>query len=367
MNIEQIMADMTAIVDSAEGRSLTSDEVERYETLENQLSQAQRDQQVRQRQAAYTAPAPNDVQAFTASAGGGQSDHPLTYSGEAVQAVQDAINTRTARRVEANLSPEQLRQVTNATVGTGQLGSPRKWGSNPLTGPRILHVIGGVRRVDADAVAAEFPELTLPTAQAGASEGASLAEYDSSTAGSATLRRFGRFTDLNVEARFGTDARAIVAMHQLGIAKDLDGALISDVESAAGTAAAFDDPPQDVRKAIAQVLDATASMDPADLVILSHPDDANLLQDVQPTGGETTAEAFQRFAGALVYPSSAVTSGTMVVSNLRAGTLFFEAQGAMTAFDEDVKTGVRTVATALVGGYGVSLTDGFAQAVDVTA
>lgn len=51
--IEEIMAAMTAIMNSADGRDLTDDEVTEYEGLEGDLKRAQRTQGVRDRHAAY--------------------------------------------------------------------------------------------------------------------------------------------------------------------------------------------------------------------------------------------------------------------------------------------------------------------------
>lgn len=56
MTIEELLAALQAIIDQANGRSLTDEEVERYETLEVQLASAQKDAQVRARQVAYQTP-----------------------------------------------------------------------------------------------------------------------------------------------------------------------------------------------------------------------------------------------------------------------------------------------------------------------
>lgn len=58
MTIEEILAAMQAIIDGADGRSLTADEVANYEGLETQLADARASDGVRRRQAAYNAPAP---------------------------------------------------------------------------------------------------------------------------------------------------------------------------------------------------------------------------------------------------------------------------------------------------------------------
>ena len=197
-------------------------------------------------------------------------------------------------------------------------------------------------------------------------ENITLSEYASSTAGSVTLARYGRWTDISREGLIGADSGAIVALHQVGIALDLDKVLIDAVEVAAGSATAFtSDVPAAIRKAQAQVISATAAGDPADLVILVHPDNAALLENVTPTGGQTIAEAFQRFSGSLVYPSSAVNTGFATVANLRAGARYFEARGLVTETDLAPKTDTMTLATSVVAGYGIGLTTGFAVMVDV--
>ena len=79
-----------------------------------------------------------------------------------------------------------------------------------------------------------------------------------------------------------------------------------------------------IRKAIAQVSDNTAS-EPGRLTVLAHPDNVALLEDVTSTGGRTVAEEFTRFAGALIYPSSAVPTGFMIVANLAVSCKFLQA------------------------------------------
>jgi hypothetical protein len=235
-----------------------------------------------------------------------------------------------------------------------------------LDGPRLLHVTAGVPTQRVDAVLAQHPTFTLPTASASVAETVSLGEYDDSTAGSVTLARYGRWTDLSRESLIGADVGALSAMHRIGIAKDLDLALINAVETAAGSAVAFSaDVPAAIRGAMASVIDATAAADAADLIVLVHPDNAALLQDVSPIGGQSMSEGFQRFSGAQVYASSAVNTGFMTVCNLKAGARYFEARAATMETDTAIKTDVLTVATSVIGGYGIGLTSGFAVMVDV--
>lgn len=364
MTIDEIMAALSAIVDGAQGRNLTDDEVTRYEDLEQQLAAAQATAQVRARQTAYESPVRDNISASVDASGNGpERRNPLAYTPQAIAELQDAVRRRAAANVDADL------QFTNATLTTGTYGAPREWGSNTVAGPRMLHVVAGIPTQPADAIFAQFPQLTLPAATAASAEGVTLTEYASATAGSVTLGRFGRWTDLSAESQIGTDAGAIVGMHAVAIAKDLDKILIDAVETAAGGAVAFSaDVPAAVRTAMARVLDNTAASSVDDLVILVHPDNAALLQDVSPTGGETMGEPFQRFSGGLVYPSSAVNTGFCTVANLRAGARYFEAEGLKTVSDTAVKTSVVTLATALIAGYALGLVGGaagFAIMVDV--
>ncbi|HZN73569.1 MAG TPA: hypothetical protein VFC00_18010 [Micromonosporaceae bacterium] len=360
--IDEIMEEMSAIAGHADARTLTADEATRYERLESAAAAIRRSQAIRARQAAYETPVPGTVAGVGAAVPGDRPRNPLAYGAEVLDALQAALSARTSGRFPARGD----RELFNAALTTGTFGAPREWGANVLGGPRLLHVVGGVPTQAIEAILAQFPQLTLPTATAGVAEGVTLAEYAASAAGSVTLARFGRFTDFTLESLIGADAASIVAMHQIGIAKDLDKALIDLVNTAAGAAVGFTaDVPAAIRKALAQVIDNTAAADGTELVILCHPDNVALLQDVNPVGGRTIAEEFTRFSGALVYPSSAVPTGFMLPANLAAGARYFEAYGVRTETDDNIKTGVQTAATHVGAGYGVTLTAGFVVKVDV--
>lgn len=287
--------------------------------------------------------------------------NPLAYTPEALDDLAASFASRTSVRVEGG-ARERF-----ATVTTGLYGNPVAWGRNVLAGPRLLHVAAGVPTQSIDAIVAEFPSLTLPTATAGVAETVTVPEYASSATGTVTAARFGRWTDFSTEALIGTSPDAVVAMHQLGIALDLDKVLIDAVETAAGAPVAFNaDVPGNVRRALARVQARTAAADVGNLVILVHPDDVWLLEDVQPIGGVTTGEGFSRFSGAMIYPSEAVNTGFITVANLSVGCRFFEARGVSTqTYDLAPKTGVSTVVTYTIAGYAVTLTSGFATTIDV--
>lgn len=259
----------------------------------------------------------------------------------------------------------RYQQPLMATVTTGDLGERTGWGENVPGRVRMLHMVAGVPRQGLDARQGEYPKFTLPTATAGAGEGSSLTEFDSADAGTVTLARYGRFSDLTTEGLVGASALGLTKMHMLGIAKDLDKVLIDKVETDAGTAVTFaSGVPASIRKQMAVVQDAT-QCDPEDLTILAHPDDVALLEDVTPASGSDVGEGFVRFSGALVYVSGAVNTGFMTIANLRFGCRYFAAGGTSLTTDEDIKTGIRTYASYVLAGFGTGLVSGYAKMQDV--
>jgi HK97 family phage major capsid protein len=61
VEIDEILAALQSVIDGADGRPLTAEEVTTYEGLETQLAAANIDHQVRARQTAYTTPVRNDL------------------------------------------------------------------------------------------------------------------------------------------------------------------------------------------------------------------------------------------------------------------------------------------------------------------
>jgi len=288
--------------------------------------------------------------------------NPLAFTVGALEAIQDLFDAGETGRVISTLDREERAAITTALAG-----GRRQWASAMTAGPRLLHMVAGVPQDrNVGAVAAQHPVITLPTAAAGVAETVSLAEFASSTAGSVTLLRFGRWTDITRELQISASVEPFLQAHQLGIARDLDKVLIDAVETAAGGAVGFvADVPGQIRKQVAAVIDNTAATGADDVVILVNPADASLIQAVSPTGGVTIGERFERFAGAIVYPSAAVNTGFMTIANLRAGTRYIEAEAMHTEERTDVKTAGTTIATWVIAGYAIGMTGGFAIMQDV--
>jgi len=283
--------------------------------------------------------------------------NPLAVTGEMLDAVQHAFDNRLTGVFE----PEMHAALTTSTYG-----APRDWGSNILSAPRTLWETAGIPSTQAGGPTAQFPKLTLAAVDAGVGEGVTLVEYATSTGGTVTLKRYGRYTDFTMESLVGADAGAVLAAHRTAIARDLDSALIGLVNTDAGSAVAFTaDVPAAIRKAIALVGDATAAPD-GRMVVLAHPDNVALLQNVTSTGGETIGEDFPKFAGALVYASSAVPTGFMLVANLASACRFWSAgSGVQTQTFQDVKTGVLSAGTQIFAGFGTGAISSYVSKVDV--
>lgn len=286
----------------------------------------------------------------------GKPRNPLAVTGEMLDAVQHAFNYRLTGLFDVEM---------HAALTTTTYGAPRDWGSNILSAPRTLWETAGIPATPAAGPTAQFPKLTLATIDAGVAEGVSLVEYATSTGGTVTLKRYGRFTDFTYESLVGADAGAVLAAHRTAIARDLDSALIALVNTDAGSAVGFtSDVPAAIRKAIALVGDATAAAD-GRMCVLAHPDNVALLQNVTSTGGVTIGEDFPRFAGAITYASAAVPTGFMLVANLASACRFWSSGSVQTATFQDVKTGVLSAGTQIFAGFATGQISGYASKVDV--
>lgn len=98
MTIEELLAALQAIIDQANGRSLTDEEVARYEELEVQLTSLQKDSQIRQRNAAYNTVVPGAALTAAAHVGTAKEDDTLERAFESYlrtgQANQDITELR---------------------------------------------------------------------------------------------------------------------------------------------------------------------------------------------------------------------------------------------------------------------------------
>ena len=68
MSSEEILEALRAILEAAEGRDLTEDEVRSYEDLEKQLATVNKTAEIRSRQKAYETPVRSDLHVHVAAA-----------------------------------------------------------------------------------------------------------------------------------------------------------------------------------------------------------------------------------------------------------------------------------------------------------
>lgn len=196
MSVDEIMASMTQIIDGAEGRPLTDDEVSQYEALEASLSASRRDSEVRARQQAYNMPAPADLQNIAHVAPAAGSGLPsLMPSAQGLAELHAALSERRATRITTP-------SFTNATVTTTQTGKP----SSPLS---VTGRGGPIRIAELAGIGSEtvpwggttiFPILAAGTAPSATGEGVAKPEYSGVTAGSVSPQTLAVWTDFSNQA-----------------------------------------------------------------------------------------------------------------------------------------------------------------------
>jgi HK97 family phage major capsid protein len=197
--IEEILAALQSIVDGAEGRSFTDDEVTQYEALEKELEQVKRTNEVRARNTAYNTPV-NSVPAFV------KNRKPDTY---------DAAFDNYLRTGRPNMDLIQNAQQVGTDSEGGYLVSPQF--RQKLV--EVQKAYGGLaNEVDTFSTerggAVEFPSLD-DTANEGSitAEEAAFADGDDLVFGTVTLGAFkytssgaGTTTPLRVSVELLQDA-----------------------------------------------------------------------------------------------------------------------------------------------------------------
>lgn len=173
--LEEITHAMTAIVEGAENRSLTDDEVTNYEGLETKLQATRKTDEIRKRNAAYEAPRVHII--------------PVTPKGD--QALEFAYDAylRTGQRNMDIAGLENRDQSTTTTTSGGYLVPP-----GYLT--RIVNILknfGGVRRVAEIMPTASGQPIQFPTNDDTANSAAIATEATAVGSGGADLL-FGQVT-----------------------------------------------------------------------------------------------------------------------------------------------------------------------------
>ncbi len=276
-----------------------------------------------------------------------------------------AVRELHAATIERRTYSWQAGAEERAALVTSTYGTTTGWHGFGADGPLLLHDIGGAAIEQLVGLKLSYPTFTLPTASASVAETVTVGEYATSTAGTLTAARFGRWTDISAEASLnGTNS--ILRMHSMAIARDLNAACVDVLETAASTPVTYATSAEFmVKRSIAVICDRTAC-DPSALVLVVNPTDAPAFTETTPTNGADIASTVERFSGARIFASTAMTAGIAMVANLGLGLVYGSAQPIRVETHLDVKTGVSTLATSVIGGYGVGIPEAV-QAVDITA
>lgn len=252
----------------------------------------------------------------------------------------------------------------NPAAATG-MGGASAYGQTGTREPRHLILVAGIPVQQLTGVSATMAKYTLPSAAAGVNETTAHGEYDAVTDVPLTAVRYGRWSAVSAAVRSFNPLANLVNAHAIGIAKDLDKLAAGNIETAAGTPAAYAaDIPGNVRNTVLSVA-ANVLGDPTELVIFGQPSAIALLGDTTPANAKDIASVANRFNGALLYPTAEAAAGQLTVFH-PASFLVFQSklQSASTIDPKDGSNAFGAWLHSTPVGQGLA---GSALAVDVTA
>ncbi|MFD2028963.1 hypothetical protein [Promicromonospora aerolata] len=261
--------------------------------------------------------------------------HPrIMVSTEHLRAHADAI--REGRTFGANESLERA-AVTVAT----DMGGAEAWGSNPIPGPVPLRVFAGIANTPLTGMAASMPSLTLPAGAAGVAEGAQHGEYDAVARADLVALRYGRWTQVTSAVDAFDELVSINGAHAVAIARDLNLADVTAIQTAAGAATAFDAAllDQNVRASVLRVAEA-AMVEPSAVVLFGTADALAVVTGFAPANGSDRGSVSTRVYGARVYATAAAAAG--VVTAFAPGGFRTFASGMRSTSAIDPKDGSNT-------------------------
>lgn len=208
-----------------------------------------------------------------------------------------------ARRTFASVSVIEQR----AALATTSMGTATEYAANGLAAPRNLWRASGIPTTAPTGYAGVVPKFTLPSGVALVAEGTEHAEFDAVAPDAVTIGRAGAHSALSSEAGLSSSLAEISNAHARIIARDIDKAVITKIQSAAGAL--------DVDEALVTVA-AEAAVDPSQLWIVGDPVAiAGLAGQAQlaPANGTDIASYAVRYGGAQLYASPAATAGRLTV------------------------------------------------------
>jgi hypothetical protein len=160
-----------------------------------------------------------------------------------------------------------------------------------------------------------MPTVTLPSGSAGTADSTTNhGEYDAIDRLDLTGLRYGRWTQVTSVVDAFDELSAINRAHGVGIARDLNLADGTAIQTAAGTVTAFDanNLDRNVRVAVLKVA-AAALVDVEDTVIFGTSAALGVVTGFAPTSGGDRGSVSLRVYGARVYVHEASTAGNVYV------------------------------------------------------
>jgi hypothetical protein len=206
---------------------------------------------------------------------------------------------------------EEVETRAAVTVAT-DFGSPGSWDDGGIATPTPLRAFAGIPQAKLTGATAQHPSLTLPAGAAGVAEGTVHGEYDTINVGNLSTLRYGRWTQVTSFVDEFDQLRSINAAHAVGIARDLDLADITAIQTAAGSVVAFDASNLDrnVRQAILKVA-AAALVPPSEVVLFGTSAAMGVVTGYAPASGDDRGSVATRVFGARVYVSEAAAAGNV--------------------------------------------------------
>jgi hypothetical protein len=216
-----------------------------------------------------------------------------------------------AIRTGSTFGAEEVFERAAVTVAT-DFGSPGSWDDGGIPNPTPLRAFAGIPEAKLTGATAQHPSLTLPTGAAGVAEGTNAGEYDTVNVGNLSTLRYGRWTQVTSFVNEFDQLRALNSAHAVGIARDLDLADITTIQTAAGSVTAFDATNLDrnVRQAILKVA-AAALVPPSEVVLFGTSAAMGVVTGYAPASGDDRGSVATRVYGARVYVSEAATAGNV--------------------------------------------------------
>jgi hypothetical protein len=267
----------------------------------------------------------------------------------------------TARLPRDRGEREHMRAAVTLSLTGGRIESI----NGRLPEPRRLATAVGLVPHPSGSAGYTGPKFPATTAAAPTAEGSNKPEATAPTKLDIAIKQLARWNTLSRMAWLSQPdlLGQFVSYHGMLIAKDEDKVIIDALNTAAGSAIAFTagDQRPPVRAAMALVEDAVSAQ--CD-VVLVHPTNYGLLAGFDPTDADEAGGRVVTFGGAVLYPSSSVPTGFVLVAALKAAGWFIVADPPSVATLEILTANETTVRTEELIGFDVRLV-GAVSKVDV--